>query len=227
MKLSGEALAGDQHSGLEHKRLEQYAKDIKAIVDQGIQVGIVIGGGNIFRGIQDTNHSIDRTQGDYMGMLATVINGMALQAYLVKQEIHCRLLSGIPVDPVAESMSGAYAIECLEDGQVVIIAGGTGNPYVTTDTAAALRALEIKADAILKGTRVDGVYNTDPEKNPNATRFETLSFDDAIEKNLQIMDQTAFTLCRENNLPIVVFNMNQPGNLEKVINNEGTYTIIS
>jgi uridylate kinase len=227
LKLSGEALAGDQHSGLEHKRLEQYAKDIKTIVDQGIQVGIVIGGGNIFRGIQDTNQSIDRTQGDYMGMLATVINGMALQAYLVKQEINCRLLSGIPVDPVAESMSGAYAIECMEDGQVVIISGGTGNPYVTTDTAAALRALEIKADAILKGTRVDGVYTADPEKDPSATRFDNLSFDDAIEKNLQIMDQTAFTLCKENSLPIVVFNMNEPGNLEKIVNEKGTYTVVS
>jgi uridylate kinase len=227
LKLSGEALAGENQFGFGHKRLEQYAKDIKAIVDQSIQVGIVIGGGNIFRGMQDTNEGIDRAQGDYMGMLATVINGMAVQAYLVKQEIHCRLLSGIPVDPVAESMSGAYAIECMEEGHVVIIAGGTGNPYFTTDTAAAQRALEIKADAILKGTRVDGVYTADPEKDPTAARFDTLTFNEAISKNLQIMDQTAFTLCRENNMPIVVFNMNEPGNLEKIINGEGTHTIVS
>jgi len=227
LKLSGEALSGDNASGLDHQRLEHYAKDIKSIVDQGTQVGIVIGGGNIFRGIQNTNDSIDRLQGDYMGMLATVINGMALQAYLVKYDIPARLLSGLPVDPVAESMSSAYAIDCLEDGNVVIISGGTGNPYFTTDTAAALRALEIKADAILKGTRVDGVYSTDPEKDPTAKRYDTISFDEAIEKNLKVMDKTAFTLCRENNIPIIVFNMNEQGNLEKIVNGVSIGTLVS
>lgn len=227
LKLSGESLAGKQQTGLDHQRLEQYATDIKAIVEQGIQVGIVIGGGNIFRGLQDVNERIDRAQGDYMGMLATVINGMAIQSYLVKLDVHTRLLSGLPVDPVAESMSSAYAIDCLENGEVVIITGGTGNPYFTTDSAAALRALEIKADALLKGTRVDGVYSADPEKDPSATRFETLTFNEAIERDLHIMDQTAFTLCKENNLPIIVFNMNDKGNLEKVVKGGGVRTVIS
>ncbi len=227
LKLSGESLAGDSNTGLDHQRLEQYAKDIKAIVDQSLQVGIVIGGGNIFRGIQNTNESIDRIQGDYMGMLATVINGMALQAYLVKHGIQTKLLSGIPVDPVAESMSGTYAIECLEEGYALIISGGTGNPYFTTDTAAALRAFEIKADAIFKGTRVDGVYSADPEKDPAATKYNALSFDEAIEKDLKVMDQTAFTLCKENNIPIVVFDMNVPGNLERIVNGEAIGTIVS
>lgn len=227
LKLSGESLAGDSNTGLDHQRLEQYAKDIKAIVDHNFQVGIVIGGGNIFRGIQNTNESIDRTQGDYMGMLATVINGMALQAYLVKYGIQTKLLSGIPVDPVAESMSGTYANECLEEGYVLIISGGTGNPYFTTDTAAALRAFEIKADAIFKGTRVDGVYSADPEKDPTATKYDALSFDEAIDKDLKVMDQTAFTLCKENNIPIVVFDMNVPGNLERIVKGEAIGTIVS
>ena len=227
LKLSGEALSVDNASGLDHQRLEQYAKDIKSIVDQGTQIGIVIGGGNIFRGIQNTNDSIDRTQGDYMGMLATVINGMALQAYLVKYDIPARLLSGLPVDPVAESMSSSYAIDCLEDGNVVIISGGTGNPYFTTDTAAALRAFEIKADAVLKGTRVDGVYSADPEKDASATRFDTISFDEVIDKDLKVMDRTAFTLCKENNIPIIVFNMNEQGNLEKIVKGESVGTLVS
>lgn len=227
LKLSGESLAGDSKTGLDHQRLEQFAKDIKTIVNQNIQVGIVIGGGNIFRGIQNTNDSIDRTQGDYMGMLATVINGMALQAYLVKYGIPTRLLSGLPVDPVAESMSGAYAIECLEDGNTIIISGGTGNPLFTTDTAAALRASEIKADAMLKGTRVDGVYSADPEKDPSAKKFDKLSFDEAVAKDLKIMDQSAFILCKENNIPIVVFDMNVPGNLEKVVKGEAIGTIVA
>lgn len=227
LKLSGEALMGDDQYGLNHNRLEQYANEIKAVVDQGLQVGIVIGGGNIFRGIQNSNDSIDRTQGDYMGMLATVINGMAIQAYLEKLDIPTKLLSGIPVDPVAESMSGSYAIQYLEDDHVIIISGGTGNPYFTTDTASALRALEIKADAIFKGTRVDGVYTADPEKDPGATKYDVLSFDEAIEKGLKVMDQTAFTLCRENNIPIVVFNMNVVGNLLRIVKGEQTGTIVS
>ncbi len=227
LKLSGEALMGDDQYGLNHNRLEQYANEIKAVVDQGLQVGIVIGGGNIFRGIQNSNHSIDRTLGDYMGMLATVINGMAIQAYLEKLDIPTKLLSGIPVDPVAESMSGSYAIQYLEDDHVIIISGGTGNPYFTTDTASALRALEIKADAIFKGTRVDGVYTADPEKDPGATKYDVLSFDEAIEKGLKVMDQTAFTLCRENNIPIVVFNMNVVGNLLRIVKGEQVGTIVS
>lgn len=227
LKLSGEALMGDDQYGLNHNRLEQYANEIKAVVDQGLQVGIVIGGGNIFRGIQNSNDSIDRTQGDYMGMLATVINGMAIQAYLEKLDIPTKLLSGIPVDPVAESMSGSYAIQYLEDDHVIIISGGTGNPYFTTDTASALRALEIKADAIFKGTRVDGVYTADPEKDPGATKYDVLSFDEAIEKGLKVMDQTAFTLCRENNIPIVVFNMNVVGNLLRIVKGEQVGTIVS
>ncbi|MEA3478074.1 MAG: UMP kinase [Bacteroidota bacterium] len=227
LKLSGEALMGDDQYGLNHNRLEQYANEIKAVVDQGLQVGIVIGGGNIFRGIQNSNHSIDRTHGDYMGMLATVINGMAIQAYLEKLDIPTKLLSGIPVDPVAESMSGSYAIQYLEDDHVIIISGGTGNPYFTTDTASALRAMEIKADAIFKGTRVDGVYTADPEKDPDATKYDVLSFDEAIEKGLKVMDQTAFTLCRENNIPIVVFNMNVVGNLLRIVKGEQVGTIVS
>jgi len=226
LKLSGEALEGKQGYGIDPERLLAYATEIKSVADKGIQIAIVIGGGNIFRGIQGTNYGIDRVQGDYMGMLATVINSMALQDALEKTGVKVKHLGGIAIDPLCERMSRKKAICCLEDGYVVMISGGTGNPYFTTDTASALRAVEIKADAILKGTRVDGVYTTDPEKNKKAKKYETLSFDEAIGKNLKIMDLTAFTLCKENNLPIIVFNMNQKGNLLKLILGKKIGTIV-
>ena len=227
LKLSGEALMGSQQYGIDPERLSQYAKEIKSIVEENIQVGIVIGGGNIFRGLQGTRDGMDRIQGDYMGMLATVINSMALQAALEKSGIPSKILSGIAVDPVAESMSSRKAIGYLNEGKVVIISGGTGNPYFTTDTASALRALEIKADAILKGTRVDGIYSADPEKDPDAKKYDTITFEEAYKKNLQIMDMTAFTLCMENDLDIVVFNMNIQGNLKKVITGEKIGTLVT
>jgi len=226
LKLSGEALQGDQQYGIDPERLMDYAKEIKAAVDEKIQVAIVIGGGNIFRGLQGTTGGTDRVQGDYMGMLATVINSMALQDAFSRLEIRSKVLSGLAIDPVCERMSSAKAIEYLDKGFVVIIAGGTGNPYFTTDSASALRALEIKADAILKGTRVDGVYSADPEKNPKAVKYDSLSFDEAYEKGLKIMDLTAFTLCRENHLPIIVFNMNVKGNLSKIIKGEKVGTVV-
>ncbi|MCX6243556.1 MAG: UMP kinase [Bacteroidetes bacterium] len=226
LKLSGEALQGEQQYGIDPGRLAEYAAEVKTVVDSKVQVAIVIGGGNIFRGLQGTSDGVDRVQGDYMGMLATVINSMALQDALGKLGISSKILSGIEVDPVCKKMSRGRAVNYLESGEVVIIAGGTGNPYFTTDTASALRALEIKADAIFKGTRVDGVYNADPEKDPNAVKFDTLTFDEAYEKGLKIMDLTAFTLCRENNLPIVVFNMNVKGNLGKILHGEKVGTIV-
>ncbi|MBE0647526.1 MAG: UMP kinase [Bacteroidales bacterium] len=227
LKLSGEALEGTQGFGIDPKRLAAYASEIKTIVDENVQVAIVIGGGNIFRGLQGTAEGVDRAQGDYMGMLATVINSMAIQDALGKLGLRSKLLGGIAIDPICERMSSSRAIEYLEQGYVAIISGGTGNPYFTTDSAAALRAVEIKADAILKGTRVDGVYTADPEKDFSATKFDTLTFDDAYEKGLKIMDLTAFTLCKENNLPIVVFNMNTPGNLVKVVKGEKIGTVVS
>jgi uridylate kinase len=227
LKLSGEALQGDQQYGIDPGRLMDYAVEVKSAVDAKVQVAIVIGGGNIFRGLQGMTGGTDRVQGDYMGMLATVINSMALQDALSRLGIGSKVLSGIAIDPVCEHMSSAKAIEYLEGGLVVIIAGGTGNPYFTTDTASALRALEIKADAILKGTRVDGVYSADPEKDPKAIKYDHLSFDEAYEKGLKIMDLTAFTLCRENNLPILVFNMNVKGNLGKIIRGEKVGTIVN
>ena len=226
LKLSGESLQGDQQYGFDPERLVNYAKEIKAAVDEKIQVAIVIGGGNIFRGLQGTTGGTDRVQGDYMGMLATVINSMALQDAFTRLELPSKVLSGIAIDPVCERMSSAKAIEFLDKGFVVIIAGGTGNPYFTTDTASALRALEIKADAILKGTRVDGVYSADPEKDPKAVKYDSLSFNEAYEKGLKIMDLTAFTFCRENNLPVVVFNMNVPGNLIKLIKGDKIGTVV-
>jgi len=226
LKLSGESLQGDQQYGFDPERLVNYAKEIKAAVDEKIQVAIVIGGGNIFRGMQGTTGGTDRVQGDYMGMLATVINSMALQDAFTRLELPSKVLSGIAIDPVCERMSSAKAIEFLDKGFVVIIAGGTGNPYFTTDTASALRALEIKADAILKGTRVDGVYSADPEKDPKAIKYDFLSFDEAYDKGLKIMDLTAFTLCRENHLPILVFNMNVKGNLLKIIKGDKIGTIV-
>ncbi|MFH1296191.1 MAG: UMP kinase [Bacteroidota bacterium] len=226
LKLSGEALEGSLGYGIDPQRLATYASEIKSIVDEQVQVAIVIGGGNIFRGLQGAVQGVDRVQGDYMGMLATVINSMAIQDALEKQGIRSKLLGGIAIDPIVEEMSSDRAIKYLEQGYVAIISGGTGNPYFTTDTASALRAVEIKADAILKGTRVDGVYTADPEKDPSAVKYKTLSFSEAIEKDLKIMDLTAFTLCKENNLPIVVFNMNVAGNLKRVVKGEKVGTVV-
>ncbi len=226
LKLSGEALMGDQSYGINPQTLTSYCEDIKQIVDANVQVAIVIGGGNIFRGLQGAAKGMDRVQGDYMGMLATVINSMALQAELEKQGMKVKLLSGLFIDPIAETASGRKAKQYLNDGYVVIIGGGTGNPFFTTDSASALRAVEINADVLLKGTRVDGVYTADPEKDPNATKYESISFDEAYANNLKIMDMTAFTLCKENNLPIIVFDMNEKGNLYKVINKDNIGTIV-
>ena len=226
LKLSGEALMGDQQYGIDPDRLNTYALEIKEVVEKGVQIAIVIGGGNIFRGMQGAAQGMDRVQGDYMGMLATVINSMSIQGALEKMGVSTRLLGGLAIDPIAEAMSRRRAQEYMAEGKVVIISGGTGNPFFTTDTASALRAVEIEADIILKGTRVDGVYSADPEKDPSATKFETISYADAYEKKLSIMDLTAFTLCQENDLPIYVFDMNKKGNLMKVVAGENIGTII-
>ncbi len=226
LKLSGEALMGEQQYGIDAIRLADYATEIKSATDKKVQVAVVIGGGNIFRGVQGTNHGIDRVQGDYMGMMATLINSLAIQGELENQGVKSKILSGIAVDPICETMSRKRAINYLEKGFVVIIAGGTGNPYFTTDSASALRALEIQADVIFKGTRVDGVYTADPEKDPNALKYDSLSFDEAYEKGLKIMDLTAFTLCKENNMPVVVFDMNKKGNLLKLLSGEKIGTIV-
>lgn len=219
---------GDQQFGIDPKVLEQYAAEIKKIVDMGAEVAIVIGGGNIFRGIQGVQGGVvDRAQGDYMGMLATVINSMALQGALEKHLIKTRLLSAIKMEQICEPFIRRRAIRHLEKGRVVIFGGGTGNPYFTTDTAAALRGVEIEADLILKGTRVDGIYTADPEKDKTATRYDNLTFAEAISKNLNIMDMTAFTLCQENKRPILVFDMNKIGNLEKVLQGEKIGTLVT
>ena len=220
LKLSGEAPMGDKQFGIDNDRLALYAKDIKAIVDQGVQVAIVIGGGNIFRGIQAEEGGMERTQGDYMGMLATVINSMALQSALEAANVDTRLQTAIEMKEMAEPFIKRRAVRHLEKGRVVIFGAGTGNPYFTTDTAASLRAIEVEADVILKGTRVDGIYTADPEKDSSATKFETISFDEVYQKGLNVMDMTAFTLCNENKLPIIVFDMNKVGNLNKVVNQE-------
>ncbi|MDP2235139.1 MAG: UMP kinase [Bacteroidales bacterium] len=227
LKLSGEALMGKQNYGIDPERLRDYADEIKLAVEAGAQIAIVIGGGNIFRGLQGMSQGMDRVQGDYMGMLATVINSMALQSTLKSLGLKASLLSGVYIDRVAESMSGPKAIELLEQGHVVVIGGGTGNPFFTTDTASALRAVEINADVILKGTRVDGIYTADPEKDPNAVKYAHLTFDQAYKDQLKVMDLTAFTLCSENNLPIVVFDMNIKGNLLRVLNGEPIGTIVT
>ncbi len=227
LKLSGEALMGKQNYGIDPERLQDYAQEIKLAAEAGAQIAIVIGGGNIFRGLQGMSQGMDRVQGDYMGMLATVINSMALQSTLKSLGLKASLLSGVYIDRVAESMSGPKAIELLEQGHVVVIGGGTGNPFFTTDTASALRAVEINADVILKGTRVDGIYTADPEKDPNAVKYAHLTFDQAYKDQLKVMDLTAFTLCSENNLPIVVFDMNIKGNLLKVLNGEPIGTIVT
>ena len=226
LKLSGEALLGDRSYGIDPKRIAQYAKDIKSILDLGVEVAIVIGGGNIFRGVSAASNGIDRVQGDYMGMLATVINGMALQSSLEEEKIQTRLQTAIKIEAVAEPYIKRKAVRHLEKKRVVIFGGGTGNPFFTTDSAAVLRAIEVSADVILKGTRVDGVYDSDPEKNEKAVKFDFISFSDVIGKNLKVMDSTAFTLSKENNLPIVVFNMNKPGNLLNVIKGDKIGTLI-
>jgi len=217
LKLSGEALLGERSYGIDPKRIAQYAKDIKTITDLGIEVAVVIGGGNIFRGVSAASNGIDRVQGDYMGMLATVINGMALQSSLEEVCVQTRLQTAIKIEAVAEPYIKRKAVRHLEKKRVVIFGGGTGNPFFTTDSAAVLRAIEINADVILKGTRVDGVYDSDPEKNKKAKKYDTISFSDVLNKNLKVMDSTAFTLSQENNLPIIVFNMNEQGNLLRVI----------
>ncbi|RQO30628.1 UMP kinase [Taibaiella sp. KBW10] len=227
VKLSGESLMGDKNYGLDSTMLSNYAQDIKEVVELGVEVAIVIGGGNIYRGMNEKETGIERAHGDYMGMLATVINGMALQASLEKIGVKTRLQSALVMDQVAEPYIRRKAIRHLEKGRVVIFGAGTGNPYFTTDTAGSLRAIEINADVILKGTRVDGIYTEDPEKNPDAVRYERISFDDVIAKNLAVMDLTAFTLCKENNLPIIVFDMNKRGNLSEVVSGKNVGTIVN
>lgn len=218
---------GNEPNGFDADRIKMYISEIKKVHEMNVQIAIVIGGGNIYRGAKDNNLGIARTQGDYMGMLATIINGLALQSALGNIGIKCKLLSGIRIDPLCELTSSSKAIQHLEKNEIVIISGGTGNPYFTTDTAAVLRALEINADVILKGTRVDGVYTEDPEKNPLAKKYDTLTFEEAYEKSLGIMDMTAFTLCKDNKLPIIVFNMNTEGNLQKIINGESAGTLVT
>lgn len=217
---------GDQQFGINNQMLTQYAKEIKTIVDEGVELAIVIGGGNIFRGIQAEKGIIDRVQGDYMGMLATVINGMALQSALEAMEVKTRLLTAIKMEQIAEPFIKRRAVRHLEKGRVVIFGAGTGNPYFTTDTAASLRAIEIGAEVILKGTRVDGIYTADPEKDTNATKYDTISFNEVYEKGLNVMDMTAFTLCNENKLPIIVFDMNKSGNLKKVVVGDSVGTLV-
>lgn len=226
LKLSGESLMGSQQYGIDVKMLETYAEEVHEAVSSGAQVAIVIGGGNIFRGLSAHNSGIDRVQGDYMGMLATVINGIALQSAIEKKGTLTRLVTAIKMDQIAEPFIRRRAIRHLEKGRVVIFGAGTGNPYFTTDSAAALRAIEIQADVILKGTRVDGIYTADPEKHPDATRYDKISFDEVIQKNLNVMDMTAFTLCRENNLPIIVFDMNKKGNLQKIMQGDDIGTLV-
>ena len=227
LKLSGEALMGNQQYGIDPERLNDYAEEIAAAVKAGAQIAIVIGGGNIFRGLQGASKGMDRIQGDYMGMLATVINSMAIQSTLQSKGVKAALLSGLYIDRIADSMSSAKAIKLLEEGYVVVIGGGTGNPFFTTDTGSALRAVEIKADIILKGTRVDGIYTADLEKDPTATKYESITYDEAYNKNLKVMDLTAFTMCKENNMPMLVFDMNTKGNLTKVLNGEKIGTIVT
>ncbi|WP_290799392.1 UMP kinase [Flavihumibacter sp. UBA7668] len=230
LKLSGEALMGEGgtsgYEPLNSAIITQYAKEVKAVAAAGVEVALVIGGGNIYRGMNEAETGIERAHGDYMGMLATVINGMALQAGLEKEGLYTRLQSAIKMEQIAEPYIRRRAIRHLEKHRVVIFGAGTGNPYFTTDTAGSLRAIEIKADVILKGTRVDGIYTADPEKDPSATKFESITFKECISKNLKVMDMTAFTLCMENNLPIIVFDMNKPGNLMRVVMGEGVGTLV-
>ncbi len=227
LKLSGEALMGDQQFGIQSETLSIFVDEIKEVIDAGYQVGIVVGGGNIFRGLQAGNIGIERAQGDYMGMLATVINGMALQGALESKGVYTRLMSALNISQVCEQYIRRKAMRHLEKGRCIIMAAGTGNPYFTTDTAAALRANEIEADVILKGTSVDGIYTADPKKDANATKFETISFDEVMMKNLRIMDQTAFALCKENKMPIIVFNIKQRGNILRILQGEKIGTLVS
>lgn len=226
LKLSGESLMGEQEYGISPEMLSQYASEIKQAKELGTEIAVVIGGGNIFRGLQGAAKGMDRVQGDYMGMLATVINSMALQSELEQQGVATELLSGLAIEPICKETSRRRMISSLKEGKVVIIAGGTGNPYFTTDTASTLRAIEMQADVILKGTRVDGVYTADPEKDPSATKYSTLTYDEALSKKLKIMDLTAFALCQENKMPIYVFDMNTKGNLQKVVKGEHIGTIV-
>jgi uridylate kinase len=226
LKLSGEALMGSKNFGIDPKRLDQYTQEISKVKQTGIELAIVIGGGNIFRGVQAEQSGMDRVQGDYMGMLGTIINAMALQSALEAAGLYTRLMSGIKIDQVCEQFIRRRAVRHLEKGRIVIFGAGTGNPYFTTDSAASLRAIEIEADVVLKGTRVDGIYSADPEKDPNAERFTELTYDKVIQQGLNVMDMTAFTLCQENKLPIIVFDMNKPGNLSRVIEGENIGTLV-
>ncbi|MGB5377834.1 UMP kinase [Muriicola sp.] len=227
LKLSGEALMGDKKYGIDPVRLAEYADEIKLVVEKGVEVAIVIGGGNIFRGLAAASNGMDRVQGDHMGMLATVINGLALQSALEDKGVQTRLQSAIMINEVAEPFIRRRAMRHLEKGRVVIFGGGTGNPYFTTDSAAVLRAIEIEADVILKGTRVDGIYTSDPEIDKNATKFDTISFNEVLRKGLKVMDTTAFTLSQENELPIVVFDMNKKGNLLKIVSGQNIGTVVN
>lgn len=227
LKLSGESLMGEQEYGISPDMLAQYAGEIKSAKEKGAEIAVVIGGGNIFRGLQGAAKGMDRVQGDYMGMLATMINSMALQAELEKQGVKTELLGGLAIEPICKESSRRRISQAIEEGKVVIIGGGTGNPYFTTDTASSLRAIEMKADAILKGTRVDGIYTADPEKDKTATKYGSLTYQEALNKQLKIMDLTAFALCQENNMPIYVFDMNTKGNLLKVVEGGHIGTIVS
>jgi uridylate kinase len=227
LKLSGEALMGEKKFGIDPARLQQYADEIKKVKEMGVEIAIVIGGGNIFRGVQAEKSGIDRVQGDYMGMLATLINAMALQSALEQNGMFTRLMSGIKIESVCEPFIRRRAIRHLEKGRIVIFGAGIGNPYFTTDSTAALRAIEIESDVVLKGTRVDGVYTADPEKDASATKYQNISFDEVYKKNLNVMDMTAFTLCQENNLPIIVFDMNKEDNLSKLVQGEKIGTLIT
>ena len=227
LKLSGEALMGDRTHGIDPKRLSEYAQDIKGIVGMGVEVAIVIGGGNIFRGVAAASNGMDRVQGDHMGMLATCINGMALQSALEDAEVPTRLQTALKIEAIAEPYIKRRAVRHLEKGRVVIFGAGTGNPFFTTDSAAVLRAIEVGADVILKGTRVDGIYTADPEKDKTAEKFENISFKDVLSKGLKVMDMTAFTLSQENELPIIVFDMNKPGNLKKAVMGEPIGTLVN
>ena len=227
LKLSGEALMGEKQFGIDTQKLSAYANEIKSAVDLGVEVAIVIGGGNIFRGVQVEGQGLDRVQGDYMGMLATIINGMALQSALEKEKVETRLLSAIKMEQIAEPFIRRRSIRHLQKGRVVIFGGGTGNPYFTTDTAATLRAIEIEADVILKGTRVDGIYTADPEKDKSAIKYDNITFKEVYEKDLNIMDMTAFTLCNENKLPIVVFDINKRSNLLNMLKGEPIGTLVN
>lgn len=226
LKLSGEALMGKSQQGIDTEILTDYAKQIKEVVSSGVSLGIVIGGGNIFRGLKGTKKGFDRVKGDYMGMLATVINGLAIQSALESIDVKSRVVSAIRMEPVCDGYFKPEVMERLEKKEVIIFVAGTGNPYFTTDTAAALRAVEMEADLLLKGTRVDGVYDADPEKDSNAKKFDTITFDEVYERNLNVMDLTAFTLCRENSIPIIVFNMNKYGTLKRIISGEILGTLV-